>query len=554
MNETKRPLKVFLCHASGDKPKVRELYSYLKRRGVQPWLDAVDLLAGQNWQTEIPKALESSDTIIICLSKGSVDKAGYVQKEIKFALDKALEMPEGHIFIIPARFDECNVPYSLINYHWVDLFNDGGYEKLMESLKHQATQLQRTSIQTLKLTEAESLTEPYLLNTKKPVPTSPTKSNLKAKEQHRKLKTEYIVAIIGAAAILIAALIGISPQIFKTTIPPGMTIVATTTVTQTSTASLLPTQTLQPSLTPTASFTPTASSTPTASFTPTLTPLPTEITDSKGVLMRLIPEGKFTMGIDPNEASAKCKKASPNANCSVSIFENQSPAHSVYLDNFYIDKFEVTNFHYQECVIAEKCNVPLSVGSYLHDSYYDDPEFKNYPVTNVNWYMANTYCQWRGMRLPTEAEWEKAARGTDQRIYPWGNEFNGTFLNYCDENCKLGQAYKAFNDGAEDTSPVGNYPQGISPYGVFDMAGNVAEWVSDSYQADYYATLTPDVINPLGPEASDLKVIKGGAWNFGVPSLLTTTRSNRHADGSAGSVAVSITSHLGFRCASNFIP
>src|SRR5690349_19381052 len=105
MNETKRPLKVFLCHASGDKPKVRELYSYLKRRGVQPWLDAVDLLAGQNWQTEIPKALESSDTIIICLSKGSVDKAGYVQKEIKFALDKALEMPEGHIFIIPARFD-----------------------------------------------------------------------------------------------------------------------------------------------------------------------------------------------------------------------------------------------------------------------------------------------------------------------------------------------------------------------------------------------------------------------------------------------------------------
>ncbi len=149
----KRPLKVFLCHARDDKSKARELYRYLKKRGIQPWLDAENLLPGQNWQTEIPQAIETSDAIIICLSKSSVDKEGYVQKEIKFALDKALEMPEGRIFIIPARLDECDVPRSLGNYQWVDLFEENGHQRLMKSLKHRATQLQRAAVQTLKVDE-----------------------------------------------------------------------------------------------------------------------------------------------------------------------------------------------------------------------------------------------------------------------------------------------------------------------------------------------------------------------------------------------------------------
>jgi len=144
MPNEKRPLKVFLCHAHADKAQAHELYRTLKRRGLQPWLDAEDLLPGQTWQVEIPKALESSDAIIILLSKTSVDKEGYVQKEIKFALDKALEMPEGRIFLIPARLEECDVPRSISGYHWVDLFEEGGYDKLMKSLKARATQLQRT--------------------------------------------------------------------------------------------------------------------------------------------------------------------------------------------------------------------------------------------------------------------------------------------------------------------------------------------------------------------------------------------------------------------------
>ena len=150
MPEPKRPLKVFLCHASTDKPKVRELYRYLKKRGIQPWFDEEDLVGGQDWQVEIPKALATSDAIIICLTKNSVDKEGYIQKEIKFALDKALEMPEGRIFLIPVKFEECEVPFTLSRYQWVDLTVESGYAKMMKALKFRALQLERSTVEVSK--------------------------------------------------------------------------------------------------------------------------------------------------------------------------------------------------------------------------------------------------------------------------------------------------------------------------------------------------------------------------------------------------------------------
>lgn len=127
-------IRVFLCHASTDKPKVRKLYTYLREQGINAWLDEENLLPGQDWSIEIPKALEESDAIIVCLSKTSIDKEGYIQKEIRFALDKALEIPDGKIFLIPARLEECDVPRKLSAYQWVDLFKKKGYSKLMESL------------------------------------------------------------------------------------------------------------------------------------------------------------------------------------------------------------------------------------------------------------------------------------------------------------------------------------------------------------------------------------------------------------------------------------
>src|SRR5687768_15475421 len=140
-DSTKRPLKVFLCHASADKPAVRKLYRYLRSKGMDPWLDEFKLLPGQRWQEEIPKALYASDAIIVLLSKNSITKEGYVQREIKFALDKALDMPEGRIFLIPARIEECEIPESLKSYQWVDLFQKNWNRRLMSSLNERITQL-----------------------------------------------------------------------------------------------------------------------------------------------------------------------------------------------------------------------------------------------------------------------------------------------------------------------------------------------------------------------------------------------------------------------------
>jgi len=151
MSEPKRPLKVFLCHASIDKPKVRDLYKRLIADGVDAWLDAESLIPGQKWQEEIPKAIHESDVVIVCLTENSISKEGYVQKEIKYALDVAGEKPEGTIFIIPARLEECRVPNRLSVYHWVDLF-DEGYSKLMKALKVRSAQLERVMTTLLDLT------------------------------------------------------------------------------------------------------------------------------------------------------------------------------------------------------------------------------------------------------------------------------------------------------------------------------------------------------------------------------------------------------------------
>lgn len=138
MAGVKRILRVFLCHASGDKAAVYKLYERLTQDGIDAWLDQEKLLPGQNWQIEIPKAVRNSDVVIVCLSGNSVNKEGYVQKEIKFALDFADEKPDGTIFIIPARLESCNVPDRLSQYHWVDLFADSGYEKLLKALQIRA--------------------------------------------------------------------------------------------------------------------------------------------------------------------------------------------------------------------------------------------------------------------------------------------------------------------------------------------------------------------------------------------------------------------------------
>ncbi len=140
LNSSRR-LRVFLCHSSVDKPAVRDLYRRLWADGIDPWLDEEKLLFGQDWNLEIPKAVRNSDVILVCLSRGSVTKGGYVQKEIKVALDVADEKPEGTIFIIPLKLEECDVPERLNHLQWGKLFGRNGFAQLLDSLQARADEL-----------------------------------------------------------------------------------------------------------------------------------------------------------------------------------------------------------------------------------------------------------------------------------------------------------------------------------------------------------------------------------------------------------------------------
>ena len=219
--------------------------------------------------------------------------------------------------------------------------------------------------------------------------------------------------------------------------------------------------------------------------------------------------------------------------------DNERPVHIVGLDAWWIDRTEVTNVQYRRCVKAGECDSPRENGSQTRDSYYDDSTYDDYPVIYVSWDQATDYCSWVGARLPTEAEWEYAARGPQGQVFPWGDEFDGNLLNSCDANCELGWADVSIDDGYEDTAPVGSYEGGASWCGALDMAGNVWEWVDDWYAADYYEG--SPARNPTGPSTGEHRMLRGGSWYNYVDFVRSAYRTWHDP-------VVADTS-IGFRCA-----
>ncbi len=239
-----------------------------------------------------------------------------------------------------------------------------------------------------------------------------------------------------------------------------------------------------------------------------------------GCSMVTVPAGNFQMGCSTNDSW--CDN-----------FPDESPLHTVYLSAYDIDKYEVTNARYKACVDTGLCSTPYNLYSTTRPSYFGDPAYANYPVIWISLSQASNFCQWEGKRLPTEAEWEKAARGSsDTRIYPWGDR---------EPDCTL--ANVSYNDQycVGDTAAVGGYLSGASPYGVMDMAGNVYEMVSDWYQGNYYS-FQPPWSNPTGPASGTYKVVRGGAGFDNLIYVRSTYRGRMESDALGGNMG-------GFRCA-----
>lgn len=228
---------------------------------------------------------------------------------------------------------------------------------------------------------------------------------------------------------------------------------------------------------------------------PTNTPQSVELIDDFGVVMVFVPAGEFLMGMDAEDMLENCKKYS-NYCGGTSGFEESSPEHVVYLDSYYIDKYEVTNLQYELCVKTGFCDAPRMNSSYSRASYFDNPNYANYPVIHMTWASASQYCQWRGTELPSEARWEKAARGTDGRLFPWGDVFDSSYANAAE---------------LRDTTEVGSYPKGVSPFGAHDMIGNVWEWTANRL----YDYETSPYSNPLGPDTGTNQTARGGSWYGG---------------------------------------
>lgn len=368
---TNRPLRVFLCHSSNDKPAVRELYQKLCAEAwIQPWLDEEELFPGDDWDLAIEKAVEKSDVVLVCLSNGSINKRGYVQKELRFALDIALEIPEEEIFIVPLRLEECIPPRSLRDWQYADYFEgqrDRSFQKLLVSLQRRADSLG------LKFQEPAS------------------KEIKKIDEKGNSVQVS-------------------APKFVSTS---------------------------------------------------------NNITLSNGIELLRIPNGKFLMGTNDNQAS---------------VFSDEKPQHTVNIPyDYWMARYPVTNELYNIYIKFRGGNHPVE----------DWQKKKEHPVVHISWNNAVSYCQWlndlfRGelpsslvLRLPTEAEWEKAARGTDGREYPWGNGFDA-------KKCNIPNVWSNMFSSSS-TTPVTKYsPTGDSPYACADMIGNVAEWTHSKHSAYPY--------------------------------------------------------------------
>lgn len=523
--------KTFLSYSRVNKDFALKLANELKAEGFSVWLDVLDIPVGARWDVEVERALTESEIFLVIVTHASSTSEN-VLDEIGYAIDHSKR-------ILPVLLEKTNIPLRLRRFQYVDFTNksfDEGVQLAKELLRNLISlpTVPRNNIVEKTPDNAARQDSPALTTTGA-LRREKVEQEMRFREEETRLRQEKAVlekqlleerttqerirgitaksrrgyAIFGVALLVLIASVGLlitrsSPGMFGGAEQP------TAEPTLRATDALIPiTSDDTPTSTATQESPPTATDAP-ATMTPTdaITATPgSELTDEKGIEMVRVPEGEFQMGSSKGEADEK-------------------PVHPVYLASFYIDKFEVTNSAYRSCVEDSACEPPNHSFFFPESpnrAYYGNPDYDNYPVIYVDWRMAKTYCEWRGARLPTEAEWEKAARGPSGNTYSWGSGLDCQKANY--QKC------------VNRTSEVGSYVDGVSPYGAYDMTGNVWEWVADWYSDSYYSTSPRN--NPAGPITGQSRVLRGGSW----PRYDVTTfhRSNFAPDYN--------TFDIGFRCA-----
>ncbi|MCB0167062.1 MAG: SUMF1/EgtB/PvdO family nonheme iron enzyme [Anaerolineae bacterium] len=532
------PITIFFAYARADQALRDELDKHLAflRRGnlIKGWYDG-DISAGEDYQQAIHQNLHTADIILLLISPDFIASDYCYDVEMK----KAMARHEaGEAVVIPVILRPClweDTPFGLLQALPKDArpiifwpHRDQGFHDAAMSIREKVTKLyaQRNpppftrnfrgevDIRPDSQTETKSLFDPATLIDKRPKLVMGAGVVIGilllivVGTLIRSVFSERVDPVAGSAITDEpegGSIVDDTPP----TLTPPFSPTATPTIPDTTTPTSLPTATptIPNSSTPIPDL-PTATSIPP---TPTPQPAPTSrpetITDANDSPMVLIPAGPFEMGSEDGA-------------------DDEKPVHTVTLDDYYIDRYEVTNAQYAACVDDSLCELPSNTASYTRDSYYNNSEFSDYPVIYVGWNQATTYCEWRGARLPTEAEWEKAARGTDGRTYPWGEQTpNEQLLN--------------FLSNVGDTTLVGSYPDGVSPYGVHDMAGNVWEWVADWYGGDYYSS-SPET-NPIGPTSGSSRVVRGGGWYNSGHNVRAAIRHRNDPPESSN--------FIGFRCA-----
>lgn len=470
---------IFISYSHKDKKYVEKLEKKLIEEGFNVWIDhRIDF--GSRWTAEIEKAIDTCDAYIVVMSEDA-KKSEWVQREVIHA-----ERRRKPFFplLLSGEFW-----FSLGDIQYVDITNGTlPPEKFYRRLE--------------KVTPRKKIEK-----TVHPIAVIKQEPKLPKLFIDPKIVVRVIGAIIlGFIAIFgIPKLMGIIGQIQFLSSEPTVASIKTQIVNPTFTPKTVIN-------TPNSTRTPNATSTQNATYTPTVTSTPKlEIGLSwtrpeDGMVMMYVPAGEFQMGSENGS-------------------DDEKPVHTVYLDAFWIDQTEVTNSMYVICLDEEVCDDPGGGKRSSAEVYPNHP-------ANGNWEMASVYCQWTGGRLPTEAEWEKAARGgMEGKKYPWGNESPTCQAGAKNGACANGPALK-----------VKSFSQ--NGYGLYDVAGNVLEWVADWYAGDYYSN-SPSV-NPTGPSSGYYRVLRSGEWNYKAIFDVRTASRNGLSPG--------FSNHIGFRCARSATP